>query len=38
MKNEQVTGVEWRRMALGEPDASGRRRPEPVAGSEFGRV
>ena len=22
-------------MALGEPDASGRRRPEPVAGSEF---
>jgi len=23
------------RMALGEPDASGRRRPEPVAGSEF---
>jgi glutamate synthase (NADPH) small chain len=23
------------RMALGEPDASGRRRPEPVPGSEF---
>ena len=34
-ENEQVTGVECVRMALGEPDASGRRRPEPVAGSEF---
>ena len=33
--NGQVTGVECVRMALGEPDASGRRRPEPVAGSEF---
>ncbi|MBJ6799587.1 FAD-dependent oxidoreductase [Geomonas propionica] len=35
--NEQneVTGVELIRMALGEPDASGRRRPEPVPGSEF---
>jgi len=33
--NEQVTGVECVRMALGEPDASGRRRPEPVPGSEF---
>jgi len=32
---EQVTGVECVRMAMGEPDASGRRRPEPVAGSEF---
>jgi formate dehydrogenase beta subunit len=31
----QITGVECLRMALGEPDASGRRRPEPVAGSEF---
>jgi len=31
----QVTGVECVRMAMGEPDASGRRRPEPVAGSEF---
>lgn len=31
----QVTGVECVRMALGEPDASGRRRPEPVPGSEF---
>lgn len=33
--NNQVTGVECVRMALGEPDASGRRRPEPVPGSEF---
>ena len=32
---EQVTGVECVRMAMGEPDASGRRRPEPVPGSEF---
>ncbi len=31
----QITGVECVRMALGEPDASGRRRPEPMAGSEF---
>ncbi|NJD91782.1 MAG: dihydropyrimidine dehydrogenase subunit A [Geobacter sp.] len=33
--NNQITGVECVRMALGEPDASGRRRPEPMAGSEF---
>jgi formate dehydrogenase beta subunit len=33
--NDQVTGVECIRMALGEPDSSGRRRPEPVTGSEF---
>jgi formate dehydrogenase beta subunit len=33
--NNQVTGVECVRMTLGEPDTSGRRRPEPVAGSEF---
>ena len=33
--NDQVTGVECVRMALGEPDASGRRRPEAVPGSEF---
>jgi NADPH-dependent glutamate synthase beta subunit-like oxidoreductase/formate hydrogenlyase subunit 6/NADH:ubiquinone oxidoreductase subunit I/ferredoxin len=31
----RVTGVEFQRMALGEPDESGRRRPEPVAGTEF---
>ncbi|HIT46028.1 MAG TPA: NADPH-dependent glutamate synthase [Candidatus Aphodovivens excrementavium] len=30
-----VTGVECIRMELGEPDASGRRRPVPVEGSEF---
>ncbi len=31
----QVTGIECQRMELGEPDTSGRRRPKPVAGSEF---
>ena len=31
----KVTGVEFQRMRLGAPDASGRRRPEPVAGTEF---
>jgi len=31
----QVTGVECVRMELGEPDESGRRRPQPIAGSEF---
>lgn len=30
-----VAGIELQRMELGEPDASGRRRPVPVAGSEF---
>jgi len=30
-----LTGVECLRMELGEPDASGRRRPVPVPGSEF---
>jgi glutamate synthase (NADPH/NADH) small chain len=33
--SRRVAGVECVRMALGEPDASGRARPEPVAGSEF---
>jgi len=33
--NKQVTGVECVRMELGEPDDSGRRRPQPVEGSEF---
>ena len=35
--NEQgwVSGLRCQRMELGEPDASGRRRPVPVAGSEF---
>ncbi|MFP4162718.1 MAG: NADPH-dependent glutamate synthase [Chitinispirillaceae bacterium] len=31
----EVTGVRCIRMELGEPDASGRRRPVPVEGSEF---
>ena len=30
-----VTGIKCIRMELGEPDASGRRRPVPVKGSEF---
>ena len=30
-----VTGVECIKMELGEPDASGRRKPEPVEGSNF---
>ncbi len=30
-----VSGLRCTRMRLGEPDASGRRRPEPIAGSEF---
>jgi len=30
-----VTGMKIQRMELGEPDASGRRRPVPVAGSEY---
>jgi dihydropyrimidine dehydrogenase (NAD+) subunit PreT len=31
----RLEGVECLRMELGEPDESGRRRPEPVPGSEF---
>jgi heterodisulfide reductase subunit A len=31
----RVTAIECQRMELGEPDASGRRRPIPIAGSEF---
>ena len=34
-ENGSVTGMRCVRMELGEPDASGRRRPVPVAGSEF---
>jgi ferredoxin len=30
-----LTGLECTRMELGEPDESGRRRPVPIAGSEF---
>jgi glutamate synthase (NADPH/NADH) small chain len=34
-KEGRLTGVECLRMELGEPDASGRRRPLPIPGSEF---
>ena len=34
-ENGWVNGIVCRRMELGEPDASGRRRPVEVAGSEF---
>ncbi len=34
-RNDKVSGMKCLRMKLGEPDASGRRRPEPVKGSEF---
>jgi len=34
-ENGWVKSMRCVKMALGEPDASGRRRPEPVAGSEF---
>ncbi len=33
--NGKVSGIECIRMKLGEPDASGRRRPIPIEGSEF---
>ena len=33
--NHKVSGVEFQRMRMGAPDASGRRRPEPVPGTEF---
>ena len=34
-KKGKVTGVEFIRMKLGAPDEKGRRRPEPVDGTEF---
>lgn len=34
-ENGWVKGIECIRMELGEPDASGRRRPVPIMGSEF---
>ena len=34
-ENDAVVALRCVRMRLGEPDASGRRRPEPVEGSEF---
>ena len=33
--NDHVTGITLEAMALGEPDASGRRRPVPMPGSRF---
>lgn len=35
VKNNTVVGIECLKMELGEPDASGRRRPVEVQGSEF---
>ncbi len=34
-EGEWVTGIQCIQMELGEPDASGRRRPVPIKGSEF---
>ena len=34
-KDDKLTGIECTRMELGEPDASGRRRPIPIEGSNF---
>jgi heterodisulfide reductase subunit A len=34
-KDDRVTGIQCTRMELGEPDASGRRRPVPIESSEF---
>ena len=34
-ENGKMTGVKCIRMKLGEPDASGRRRPVPIEGSEY---
>ena len=34
-ENSEVCGLECVRMELGEPDDSGRRRPQPIKGSEF---
>ncbi|MBQ6727943.1 MAG: NADPH-dependent glutamate synthase [Clostridia bacterium] len=35
VKNGFVSGIKCIKMELGEPDAKGRRRPVPIAGSEF---
>ncbi|HAA04421.1 MAG TPA: 4Fe-4S ferredoxin, partial [Syntrophobacteraceae bacterium] len=34
-ENGKLKAIECIKMALGEPDSSGRRRPKPIAGSEF---
>jgi heterodisulfide reductase subunit A len=33
--NGTVTGIKLQKMRLGEPDSSGRRRPEPISGSDY---
>ena len=35
VKDGRVAGIRCQRMALGDPDESGRRRPVPIPGSEF---
>ncbi len=35
VEDGKAKGLECVKMALGEPDSSGRRRPEPISGSEF---
>jgi len=35
VENEKIAGIECVAMELGEPDASGRKRPIPIPGSEF---
>ena len=35
-ENGQVASIQCLKMELSEPDASGRRKPRPIAGSEFG--
>ncbi len=35
IENNKIKGIKCIKMQLGEPDSSGRRRPEPVPGSEF---
>ncbi len=34
-ENDRVSGIEFQRTKLGEPDAKGRQRPIPIPGSEF---
>ena len=34
-ENDKVSGIEFQRTRLGEPDAKGRQRPIPIPGSEF---
>ncbi len=34
-EGDKIVGLELQRMKLGEPDASGRRRPVPIEGSEY---